>query len=332
VPVAYGPTGFPADVSPLTGLKASDPALLERRPVAVKVQMFPRGQRPPWGVSQADIVFDYYQNFGLTRFHAIFYSKNAEMVGQSALHGCWTSTWLMYKSILLSAAQNNLTGFSIKTAPPGGRGKRMPPMCRGDPNGYNYLVTNTAELSTYVSSQGVDNTRQNLDGMLFDPATPTAGQPGQQATLRYSISSYNNWSYDAASGRYLRFQDVQEASDQASEAFEPLLDRANGQQIAADNVVILVAPHKYAFNTKPGPNEVIEILLTGSGPAYAFRDGQVFDLLWNRPAEDSVISLTYPDGTPYAQKPGTTWYQVIGKSSEITQLDAQSWRFNHLIP
>jgi hypothetical protein len=337
-PVAYGPTGFPADVSPLTGLKASDPALLERRPVAVKVQMFPRGQRPPWGISQADIVFDYYQNFGLSRFHAIFYSKNAEIVGPIRSARLLDIDLVnMYKSVFAfgSAEQRTYSRLFNKDFAPRlvvEGNTNCPPMCREDPNGYNYLVTNTAELSTYVASQGVDNTRQNLDGMLFNPAIPAAGQPGQQATVRFSISSYNNWSYDAASGRYMRFQDVQEAPDQASEGFEPLLDRANGQQVAADNVVILVAPHQYAFNTKPGPNEVIQILLSGSGSAYAFRDGQVFNLLWNRPAEDSIITLTYPDGTPYAQKPGTTWYQVIGRSSEISQPDTQSWRFNHLIP
>ncbi|OGO37504.1 MAG: hypothetical protein A2W35_10795 [Chloroflexi bacterium RBG_16_57_11] len=338
VPVAYGPSGFPADVSPLTGLKVSDPALLERRPVAVKVQMFPRGQRPPWGVSQADIVFDYYQNFGLTRFHAIFYSKNAEIVGPIRSARLLDIDLInMHKSVFAfgSAEQRTYTRLFNKDFAPRlvvEGNTNCPPMCREDPNGYNYLVTDTAELSAYVSSQGVDNTRQNLDGMRFNPATPVSGQPGQQLTVRYSISSYNNWSFDSASGRYLRFQDVQEAPDQASEAFEPLLDRANGQQIAAENVVILVAPHKYAFNSKPGPNEVIEILLSGSGPAYAFRDGQVFNLLWNRPAEDSVISLTYPDGTPFASKPGTTWYQVIGRSSQITQPDGQTWRFQHMIP
>jgi hypothetical protein len=337
-PVVYGPTGFPADVSPLTGMKVSDPALLERRPVAVKVQIFPRGQRPPWGVSQADIVFDYYQNFGLTRFHAIFYSKNAEIVGPIRSARLLDIDLInMHKSIFAfgSAEQRTYSRLFNKDFAPRlvvEGNANCPPMCREDPNGYNYLVTNTAELSTYVSSQGVDNTRQNLDGMHFDPATPASGQPGQQIYARFSISAYNNWSYDAASGRYLRFQDIQEAPDQASEAFEPLLDRANGQQIAADNVVILVAPHKYAFNTKPGPNEVIEILLDESGPAYAFRDGQVYNLLWNRPTEDSVISLTYPDGTPYALKPGNIWYQIIGRSSQITQPDAQTWRFQHMIP
>ena len=37
-PVVYGPKDFPAGVNPLTGLKAADPAILNRRPVAVKDQ------------------------------------------------------------------------------------------------------------------------------------------------------------------------------------------------------------------------------------------------------------------------------------------------------
>jgi hypothetical protein len=334
----YGPNGFPSDVSPLTGLTVSDPALLERRPLAVKVQLFPRGQRPPWGISQADIVFDYYQNFGLTRLHAIFYSQNAEIVGPIRSARLLDIDLVrMYKTVFAFGSAEERTysrlfgkDFAPRLVVEGNA--NCPPMCRQDPNGYNFLVTNTAELSAYISQKGVDNTRQNLDGLLFDPTPPAGGQPGQLVYVRFSISSYNNWSYDAASGRYLRFQDIQEAPDQASEAFEPLLDRANGQQVAADNVVILIAPHRYAFGTRPGPNEVIEILLTGSGPAYAFRDGQVYNLVWNRPAEDSPITLTHNDGSLYALKPGNTWFQVIGRSSQISQPDTQIWRFQHLIP
>ena len=37
-PVAgYGPSNFPANVDPLTGLTVSDPALLQRRPMLIKV-------------------------------------------------------------------------------------------------------------------------------------------------------------------------------------------------------------------------------------------------------------------------------------------------------
>ncbi|UCD43431.1 MAG: DUF3048 domain-containing protein, partial [Chloroflexota bacterium] len=78
----YGPDNFPNDVNPLTGLIAEDFQSLDKRPVAVKINIVPRnGTRPPWGLTDADIVFDYYQNNGYTRFHTIFYGEEAELAG-----------------------------------------------------------------------------------------------------------------------------------------------------------------------------------------------------------------------------------------------------------
>jgi len=76
----YGPTNFPEGVNPLTGLEVEDPALLNRRPIIIKVQNLPRADRPHWGLSNADIVYEYYTEFGTTRFAAIFYGEDAEMV------------------------------------------------------------------------------------------------------------------------------------------------------------------------------------------------------------------------------------------------------------
>ena len=77
----YGPANFPADVDPLTGLQVADPALLDRRPMLIKVQNLPRNSRPQWGLSLADIVFEYYTEEGTTRFAALFYGSDAQMVG-----------------------------------------------------------------------------------------------------------------------------------------------------------------------------------------------------------------------------------------------------------
>ena len=80
-PEGYGPANFPANVDPLTGLPVSDPALLQRRPMLIKVSNLPRNVRPQWGLSLADLIFEYYTEEGSTRFAAIFYSKDASMVG-----------------------------------------------------------------------------------------------------------------------------------------------------------------------------------------------------------------------------------------------------------
>lgn len=334
---AYGPADFPSNVNPLTGREVSDPQLLERRPVAVKVQMFPRGQRPPWGVSLADIVYDYYNNFGLTRFHAIFLGQNAEQVGPIRSARLLDIDLInMYRSVFAFGSAEQRTYSKLvsqsfyKQLVLEGNNK-CPPMCRIEPESNNYLVANTSGLGQVAVEQGAENARQNLDGMKFDPVTPANGQSGTQITVRHSISAYSRWDYDAATGRYLRFQDTQEANDQASETFEPLIDRLTNQQIATDNVVVIVVGHKYAFGTKSGPNEVIEIGLEGTGPAYAFRDGQVYQLNWVRATTESVMTLQYSDGTPYPFKPGSTWFELVGKSSTITP-SGSAYRFQHTIP
>ena len=54
LPVSSGPGNYPPGVNPLTGLPVADPGLLERRPVAVKVQIFPAGSARP-GASRSPI-------------------------------------------------------------------------------------------------------------------------------------------------------------------------------------------------------------------------------------------------------------------------------------
>jgi hypothetical protein len=202
---------------------------------------------------------------------------------------------------------------------------------RYDPNGLNLLVANTKEIGPYLEAKGADNSRQNLDGMAFTVETPAGGKPGENAYVRYSISSYVHWKYDPSTGRYLRFQDKLEAYTAQEEAYEPFMDQLENKQVSADNVVILKVIHGFTY--KSGNSEIVDILLSdgGSGEAYAFRDGKVYQLLWNR-STDGIFSLTNPDGTLYNYKHGNTWYQVIGQSSTNQPTEDAGMRFEFRIP
>lgn len=333
-PSAYGPINFPAGINPLTGQPVANQSLLNRRPMAIKVQLYPRGGRPPWGVSQADIVFDYFQNDGLTRLNAIFYGKDAEQVGPIRSARLFDDQILqMYKAIFAfgGAAKQVLrrlysSEYADYLVVEGN--KNCPPMCRIEPNGPNYLVTNTQDLSNYITQKGLENDRQNLDGMSFDSRVPEGGQPGNQIFTRYSISAYNRWDYDPASGRYLRFQDTKEDETGKGEAYAPLLDRLTNQQIAADTVVVIPLIHQ----ADPYAKNVYDISLPSSGLAYAFRDGKAYKVLFQRPDKGSLLYLTYEDGTPFPFKPGTTWYQVIGQSSKVETKEGGIWRFVFMMP
>ncbi len=201
-PQDFGPTDFPADVNPLTGLRAADPALLDRRPVAVKLQTFPRSQRPNWAVSQADIVYDYYQNNGLTRLNAIYYGNNPEQVGPVRSARLLDDHIIrMYQANFAFGGADQKILSRLFSADYANRlvvegSNSCPALCRVDPNGFNFLVANIGAVGPYVESKGAVDSRQNLDGMAFKHETPAGGTPGENVYVRYSISSYVNWKYD----------------------------------------------------------------------------------------------------------------------------------------
>jgi hypothetical protein len=337
IPRPYGPDNFPRTVNPLTGLRVKDYDLLDRRPMAVKIQLYPRNGRPPWGVSLADIVFDYYQNDGLTRLNIIFYGNDAEKIGPIRSARLFDEHIMrMYKAIFAFGGAdwrvyNRIYDADLRDLMVVEGKYNCPPMCREDPNGANYLVTNTEDLSEYIETErDVENERQDLNGMSFDTIAPSEGDPGEQVELRWSISAYVRWIYDEKSGRYIREQDTLEAYKADEEEFEPFEDRLTEEQISAANVIVLPLLHEDIY---PDKNiEVIDIKLTGSGKAYLFRDGQVYQILWNRPASDSVLFLTDEDGNTIPFKPGNTWFEIVGASSLVSQPEEGVWRYEFRFP
>jgi hypothetical protein len=332
VPAEVGPSGFPPDVNPLTGLKVADTSLLERRPLAIKVANLPREYRPQWGLSHADLIFEYYTEEGTTRFIAVFYGQNAEMVGPIR-SGRLLDMHIVrgYKAVFAFGGASDYllqrlyrSEFADRLVVEG----PYAPLFRYDPNGVNYLMADTARLSDFITSKGVENGRQNLDGMFFRLVPPEGGQPAERLFARYSAAIYNRWDYDPASGKYLRFSDTDnDTTNGQNEKYALLTDRLNGQPIACENVVVLLVTHD-AYSTHP---EIWDILLYGSGTAFVFRDGQGYKVRWQRNAPDAVVSLTYDDGTPFPLKPGATWFEVMGAATRITQ-DDQGWRFVHWMP
>lgn len=350
-PAGLGPAGWPAGVDPLTGLPAASSALLQRRPMVIKVENLPRDHRPQSGLSLADLVYEYYTEQGGTRFAAIFYGTDAERVGPirsgrffdinlvqaykgvfafgSAYEGVWNR-------IVNSDFANRLVlenDFSC------------PALCRYEPEGANLLVANTAKMGDYLKVRAIDNSPQNLDGMFFQLQPPAGGVEGKQAFIRYSGAIYNRWDYDPASGRYLRFVDKQNDLERNNEVYVQHTDALTSKPIAADTVVTLCVPHEYVVKT--AEIDVVDIWMNGQaapvtscdgnryeggkGPAYVFRDGKMFKVTWSRVKSTDLLTLIGEDGNPFPFKPGQTWFEVIGASSKVEQKADGAWRFTFVI-
>jgi hypothetical protein len=115
----------------------------------------------------------------------------------------------------------------------------------------------------------------------------------------------------------------------ADEEYEPLIDQNTGQQIGAENVVMVLAEYELLVQT--AQSEVFDVALTGSGMAYLFRDGQLYNVRWERKDDNSPLTLVDLHGNPFPFKPGQTWFEVMGLHTDITR-DGESWRFQHRMP
>ncbi|HHY88098.1 MAG TPA: DUF3048 domain-containing protein [Chloroflexi bacterium] len=337
-PVVFGPADFPEGVNPLTGLEVEDPDILDRRPVIVKVQNLPRTDRPQFGLSLADLVYEYYTEQGTTRFTAIYYGQDAELVApiRSArffdihINEMYKGVFVFGGAYYLLLNRLMESDFADKLIIEADRW--LPAVRRFDPGARNYLSVDTAALQEVLEKNNVDNTRPNLDGMLFSPEVPDGGEDGSQVIARFSAAIYNRWDYDPETGRYLRFSDTEnDITGGENEVYEQLTDALTEQPIAADNVVIVLV--RYEIRDPRADAEVLDMQLLGQGPAYIARDGKLYEVQWQRLNRDSVLTLVDAEGNPFPFKPGQTWFEIMAANTTVTSTDTDDdgkllWRFD----
>lgn len=345
--VGYGPIDYPAVVNPLTGTAIDDFALLERRPMVVKVTNYPRSVRPQSGLSRADHVYEYYMERGVSRFIAVFYGQEAEKIGPVRSGRFFDEhVFRMYDGIFvfgsadqivldyfLSLEDHIVDSFVLENITEEkkvcGKLYGSTRLCRDlEIYGYNNMFTNTSGLTKYMEQDDL-NYRPDLSGLRFTPLTPPNGELGLNIFTRYSQFIYNQWDYSFEQGRYLRSEEIVGFRDPQQIILIPHFDKLTGEQISADNVVVLIVPHEFVKNKTT--SEIVNIILSGAGNAYVFRDGYSFPAIWVRPNESGVLNLFSLNGEVFPLKPGNTWFQVVSEQT-LVESTAGEWEFEFQLP
>ncbi len=313
--VAAWPTLAP-NVCPLTGQEVKDPALLERRPLAIKIQNAPIS-RPQYGFPQADIVYEHLSEAGITRFTAIYLCKPVEKIGSvRSARFIDLEIPAMYKSLM--AFSGTSAGLYPKFLNADfydrefcyGWGLHSEAFYRdtelrrkGIPIEHT-LFASASKIWAIADELGI-NQRQELKGLNFGVEVPEGGQPATHINIPYPHRDMVvDYRYDPQQGVYLRWQ-----------GGDPFLDAATGKQITVTNVVVLYATHVDTdiYEDEPRRNHPsVQIQLWGTGPAVIFRDGQAFEGLWARPRREDMVVFRDPTGQiPIPLKPGNTWMQLV---------------------
>ena len=305
------PADFGDTRNPLTGEEVADPSVLDRRPLAIKISNAPaRWVRPQSGLNDADLVFEHITEAGITRFTMIVYGKTPRDVGPiRSARLIDLELPAMYDAALIYSGSSNGVRQKLFASDFSSRvmlGNITGYYRTGEEKPYEHtLYGNPYGLWEGLESRGI-NARPTFGSyMAFSTEAPGDGTAARKAIVDYGWT-YIEWVYDPISGRYLRWTDGEEH-----------LDANTDKQVSAANVVVILANHVEDVNIcEQVTNGVcshfsVQAQIWGSGPAVLFRDGQRYDVTWQRINRNDMLTLHDPTGAPVPLQIGNTWFQVI---------------------
>jgi len=342
-PTPIGPFVYPDNINPLTGQPYPDEEARSRRNLIVKISNFPPIVRPQHGVNAADVVYEYEAEGGVTRFAAIFRSQAPERVGSiRSARLLDMELVVMYEALLAYSGTSEPIQQMLLDAdwafqlisPSIGDNCDNAGFCRDttltDRAFEHTLFGDTTKMWEVATRRNV-NTGYPARGFAFNEEAPGGGFPANDIFLDWYGQTDARWQYQPFTGRYLRFTDG-----------IAHFDASDGQQLWADNLVILEVPHERRPDLfPPGANyESLEVQIWEedreftddrySRRAYLMRDGQYYQGYWRRRSAEpgDAIQVIFGDGTPIMMKPGRTWVSIVRGFGDViisdTTVDLQA--------
>ena len=318
------------NINLLSGLEISD-EVLNSRPFAIMVENTPDA-RPQSGLINADVVFEVVDEYGITRFVAVFSSYDSDLVGpvRSArpyyaeiarsfdpVYIFWGTAPIFYKVIEdlyldylspIGDASGN-TSISANFIDPGrggGEGKDAIRDTSRDVAFEHTAYIRLPRMKEIASEQGykLEDGQSSFHFKLDAPESDRGDI--SKITLDFSIPQYKSlFEYDSKNNNYVR-----------SVAGSPSTDRESGEQIAVNNVIVMVTDIK---NSGDSAGHML-VRTTQEGEAFYFLDGKVVEGTWSRNSALDPFTFKDKDGNVVLFNRGHTWVGVI---SGIDRVDYQ---------
>jgi hypothetical protein len=303
--------------NPLTGEMVQDPAVLQRRPLLVRIGNDPE-VRPQSGLSEADMVYEEAMDgWTLTRLTAIIWSKDPKELKPIRSARLFTiDLGYMFDGALVHSGANDQVRWLISQSTltdldeyfhpqpyywlkPEGKWANYPWMGR--------VATSAQRIREYLAKTGKEKAVR-LVGFSFSSAgdPPPQGEPAAYVLIPYPRKALVEYRYDPDRHVYKRF--VQG---------EPHTDALNGQQLSAANVIVHYAKYEETDVKDVNGVPTFNIVFSGEGRAQIFRDGVMIEAKWVKPGTLDFCKYVYLDGTPVPLRPGQTWVEVVPTDYQI---------------
>jgi hypothetical protein len=306
----------PANVNPLTGLEVGDPALLQRRPLMVRVGN-DESVRPQTGLAKADVIYEEIMDgYWVTRLSAIYLAEDPPIIGP--VRSARLVNLLLapqYDAALLHAGASDVIRWELSKSGITDLDEYF------NQKAYFYdmnrdwrgrLFTGASIARQYMQKKELEEPAR-LRGFVFSAEVEQTAVVTTATSIKIPYpkkTSAVQWKYDDASGRYLRWV-----------LGLPHTDAADGKQLSAANVIIYYAEHQETDIVEDDKGATsIRIIVTGQGPASIFRDGVEMQGFWRTDGSQTPEFIDAA-GAALPLKPGNSWIEIVppGYGVEVTE-------------
>lgn len=296
--------------SGINGLAVDDPATVERRVLAVKIDNHAEAN-PQSGINLADMVIELRVE-GITRYIAIFHQSDAEYLGPMrsgrptdptllaamneptfAISGAqdWVQRIIVSRNVHLIGEIGSPATFRIS-------GRRAP----------HNLYVNTVELRASADARGYPDDAP--DGPLWEFG-PLSNDAVAATFVRIDFGNTVTWDWDGATGLWYRSGYGRESTYRDQDGTEERI-----------GVPVLVALYVDQYTASPptgvGGSSVPASVTTGSGKAFVFADGKAIEGTWERESELDWFELKDSDGSTLKVPPGKVWVSLVPDHRGLT--------------
>lgn len=284
------------DIYPLTGKPVDHK--VDRRPFGVMINNHPQA-RPQSGVYDADVVYEALAEGEITRFLALFQSKQPKIIGpvRSArpyfvkLNNAYDAIYVHHgwspqaKKLIKSTGTNNLNGLYY------------------DGTLFHRADFRQAPHNSYIPYKNIEKgveekgykRKADVDPLPFlnqDEIKNLNGDQADGVTIDYKDKYQVRFAYQSDDGTYQRYSDGGKS-----------VDRETKTPITVSNVLIVAAPHRF-IDSYPRRG----INLKAGGQALLLQKGKVQKLEWKN-VKGRIVPVK--DGKTVGFVPGQTWINII---------------------
>lgn len=302
-----------------------------RRPLGVMIENH-LDARPQSGLSDADVIYETVAEGGITRFLAVFYCKDAKLIGPVR------SARVYYISMIAEYGDYPLYAH-VGGANTPGPADALGLIRKLDWDGYNDMNQFAIPFPYYyrdyelLPGRATEHTMYSTTQKLWEYARVKRGltnvdkqgnewdknfvkwkfkddEPKQEVT-KISFDFWSNkpdyavtWTYDPQTNTYKRFHTT-----------TPHIDHNTNKQLTTKNVVVTFMNESPANDGYPGGHRLYKT--TGSGQALVFHDGLVVKGTWSKKDMFSRLKLTDVSGHEIAFDRGQIFIEMVPQGNTI---------------